>query len=334
MFKKLISVICICFFSFGYYAQLTFVPDNSFELYIETYIPGASNGNTNDNYVNTLAIQNTTILSFSPSLVPSGVINDFTGLEAFSSLNTMGIQYMNMTNVDLSILFVLSSGALFDFQLAIQNTNMLENLILPQGGGIKLNISSCISLNNIVFHSNNVLESQSTISSCPSLKNFDISMVSFVKLQSSIWLANNSNLQCVNLKNGYCGNWSSVGITGSSNVTCVEVDNPTYCYTASGTTWNTEPSISYSTGCNCQVGITQFELSNFSFSPNPTSNSLTIKSEQMKNESFIIYDQLGRTVILGQLNGISTEVNLSSLSKGMYTLKIEGNYQPAQIVKE
>jgi hypothetical protein len=159
-------------------------------------------------------------------------------------------------------------------------------------------------------------------------------MVSFVKLQSSIWLANNSNLQCVNLKNGYCFNWSSVGITGNPNVTCVEVDNPTYCYTASGTTWNSDPNISYSTGCNCLVGLAQFELSNFSFSPNPTANSLTIKSEQMKNESFIIYDQLGRTVILGQLNGISTEVNLSSLSKGMYTLKIEGNYQPAQIVKE
>ena len=43
---------------------------------------------------------------------------------------------------------------------------------------------------------------------------------------------------------------------------------------------------------------------------------------------------MGREVLKGKLNGIETEVNLSSLSKGMYTLKLEGNYQPAQIVKE
>ena len=52
------------------------------------------------------------------------------------------------------------------------------------------------------------------------------------------------------------------------------------------------------------------------------------------NQNFTIFDQMGREVINDKLNGISTEVNLSILSKGVYTLKIEGNYQPAQIVKE
>jgi hypothetical protein len=80
--------------------------------------------------------------------------------------------------------------------------------------------------------------------------------------------------------------------------------------------------------------LSETNYSNFQLNPNPTSNTATIKSEQLKNESFIICDQLGRTVIAGKLDGISTEVNLSALSKGIYTLKIEGNYQPAQIVKE
>jgi hypothetical protein len=43
---------------------------------------------------------------------------------------------------------------------------------------------------------------------------------------------------------------------------------------------------------------------------------------------------MGREVFKGKLTGTDTEVNLSTLSKGMYTLKIEGNFQPAQIVKE
>jgi uncharacterized protein with WD repeat len=72
----------------------------------------------------------------------------------------------------------------------------------------------------------------------------------------------------------------------------------------------------------------------FSIFPNPTSHSITIKGEKNMNQNFKIFDQMGREVISGKLNGINTEVNLSVLSKGIYTLKIEGNYQPAQIVKE
>ncbi|MCF8409374.1 MAG: T9SS type A sorting domain-containing protein [Crocinitomicaceae bacterium] len=68
--------------------------------------------------------------------------------------------------------------------------------------------------------------------------------------------------------------------------------------------------------------------------PNPTAHSITIKGEKSTNQSFHIYDQMGLEVFKGKLTGTETEVNLSALSKGMYTLKIEGNYQPAQIVKE
>jgi len=68
--------------------------------------------------------------------------------------------------------------------------------------------------------------------------------------------------------------------------------------------------------------------------PNPTSHSITIKGETNMNQSFQIFDQMGREVFKGKLTGTETEVNLSALSNGMYTLKIEGNYQPAQIVKE
>ena len=82
------------------------------------------------------------------------------------------------------------------------------------------------------------------------------------------------------------------------------------------------------------VSIEQSNPNDYRIAPNPALSYITIEVDKLINESFIICDQLGRTVITGKLNGISTEVNLSSLSKGIYTLKIEGNYQPAQIVKE
>jgi uncharacterized repeat protein (TIGR01451 family) len=68
--------------------------------------------------------------------------------------------------------------------------------------------------------------------------------------------------------------------------------------------------------------------------PNPTTNNITIKGKEIMTQNFKVYDQMGREVLNGKLNGISTEVNLSKLSDGIYTLKIEGNYKTAQIVKQ
>ena len=306
------------------FSQLTYVPDDAFELYIETYIAGANNGIVNDNYVNSIGVQNATGLGLSPALVPSGIINDFTGIQDFNSLNTMGIQYMNMSNIDLSALNIISSGGVFDFQLSMQNNNLVENLILPQGGGIKLLISDCISLSNIVFHSNNIIEGQSIIGSCPSLTNFDVSMVSFVKLQAAIWLANNSSLQCVNLKNGYCSNWSSVGITNNPLVTCVEVDNPSYSNLASGITWNwagpvLDPNNVYSTNCGCVTSIDEEIIDEISISPNPTSSKINVKSSlALISEEYIIYDQLGKEVKSGLITSEDTEIDLSNISEGVY----------------
>lgn len=68
--------------------------------------------------------------------------------------------------------------------------------------------------------------------------------------------------------------------------------------------------------------------------PNPTSNKITIKGKEILSQNFNVYDQMGREVLNGKLNGISTEVNLSMLHKGIYILKIAGNYKPAQIIIE
>jgi ELWxxDGT repeat protein len=90
----------------------------------------------------------------------------------------------------------------------------------------------------------------------------------------------------------------------------------------------------WSSVTNNSLGMGLEENVNFSIFPNPTSHSITIKGEKNMNQSFSIFDQMGREVFKGKLIGTETEVNLSSLSKGIYTLKIDGNYQPTQIVKE
>ena len=90
----------------------------------------------------------------------------------------------------------------------------------------------------------------------------------------------------------------------------------------------------WSSVTNNSLGMGVEKNVNLSIYPNPTKHSITIKGEKNMNQTFSIFDQMGREVFKGKLTGTETAVNLSALSKGMYTLKIEGNYQPTQIVKE
>ena len=68
--------------------------------------------------------------------------------------------------------------------------------------------------------------------------------------------------------------------------------------------------------------------------PNPTTNLITIQSESVLNNKFKIFDQQGREVMKGKLTGKNTEVSLGKLSRGTYTIQVDGNYKPAVIIKQ
>ena len=68
--------------------------------------------------------------------------------------------------------------------------------------------------------------------------------------------------------------------------------------------------------------------------PNPTTSEITITSEKFSKESYTLCDQMGRVVGSGKLSGTNTTISLSSLSKGIYLLKVEGDYEAVMVVKE
>ena len=68
--------------------------------------------------------------------------------------------------------------------------------------------------------------------------------------------------------------------------------------------------------------------------PNPTTNLITIQSESVLNNKFKIYDQQGREVMNGKLTGKNTEVSLGKLTRGTYTIQVDGNNKPAVIIKQ
>jgi hypothetical protein len=68
--------------------------------------------------------------------------------------------------------------------------------------------------------------------------------------------------------------------------------------------------------------------------PNPTPSEITITSDKFTNEPYTLFDQMGRTVSSGKLSGTTTTISLSTLTKGIYILKVEGDYESAIVVKE
>tara|TARA_B100001287_G_scaffold72409_1_gene60026 strand:+ start:1753 stop:3291 length:1539 start_codon:yes stop_codon:yes gene_type:complete len=68
--------------------------------------------------------------------------------------------------------------------------------------------------------------------------------------------------------------------------------------------------------------------------PNPITNLITIQSESVLDNKFNIYDQQGRAVMKGKITGKSTQVSLSKLYRGTYSIQVDGNYKPAVIIKQ
>ena len=91
-------------------SELTYVPDDSFEEYIENNIPGASNGTIGDNYVLTSGLNfldNTGIMPPAIILSPESLSNpifDLTGIENFHETYLI-ISNQMMSSIDLLVDF-------------------------------------------------------------------------------------------------------------------------------------------------------------------------------------------------------------------------------------
>ena len=92
-------------------------------------------------------------------------------------------------------------------------------------------------------------------------------------------------------------------------------------------TWNTE--------FVATLGNEIFAFENFTFYPNPTKNNLTIT-----NKTIIDWVQissvLGQTVFSKNINSLESEIDLSSLSNGIYFVKVKSNntVKTVKIIKE
>ena len=82
--------------------------------------------------------------------------------------------------------------------------------------------------------------------------------------------------------------------------------------------------------------VNQIELGEETLSiyPNPTRGNVTISASSALTNGYVMYDQQGRVVLTGALKGKYTSISLERLSRGSYTIKVEGNYKPMMLIKD
>ena len=248
MKKGLLILLCLPMIGFG---QLTYVPDDVFEEYIELNFPLADNGIVNDNYVLTAGVvfSGATGLLYLGNTPSTSSIMDLTGIEDFSNVFLLSIENLNISTIDLSQITLLSYG-----HISINSCPLVTDIILPSDS-FSLLLGTNTYLTNIVFNPSTFIHNLGyglTISACNSLTSIDMSNILGVSNGATLQFGQNLNLTQVNLKNGFCYNWGTVNFTFNPNLFCIQVDDPNYSSISSSWNWFAQipnPSNSYSTNC-------------------------------------------------------------------------------------
>lgn len=338
IFSSLFALITTLGFS-----QQTYMPDDAFENYVE------GNSFNNDNYVST------SLIEFWGWVNIPIQVQDLTGIEDFNNLFNINILNSNITTIDLSScsnLHFSTINTVGGILVNIQMCPFLTTVILPPNE-IAFAISSCPYLSEVTFQNSNIIRdidandpnAGSAILDNISLICIDMSNILDVVLGSALIISGNYNLTGINLKNGKCNKWAFVLVQGGgTSLSCIQVDNPTYCYNAESVgTWGCEcwanPNLqcTYSTSCpNCIAEVDELPTVSINISPNPTLSKIIVKASlALIGKEYIIYDQQGKAVKSGVITTEETEIDLSILSEGVYLIKAGEDMQETfKIIKQ
>ena len=208
--------------------DLTYVPDDNFEAYLEAN--GMGNGIANDDHVLTASISGVTSLT-----VNSLSIADLTGIEDFTALESLSCANNILNTINVS-----------------QNTS-LTSLDCSNNQLSSLNVAQNTNLQNLTCD-NNLLTSLS-LTNNTALAVLDCS----VNQLTSLYLTQNTALQIIdcrtnqlsvlNVKNG--NNLNVLFFNSSSNpdLSCIEVDDAAY----STANWTKDPASSFSEDCGVKI---------------------------------------------------------------------------------
>ena len=286
------------------------IPDANFKAYLLSNFDANSDGN----------IDSTEAANVVGSINVSGLsIADLTGIEAFTSLDSLSCNNNQLISLNVSAntsLRFLSCVFNALTSLNVSGVTTLTSLFCYFNQLTGLDLSSITSLTEVNFYANNLTNLD--VSANTALTSLDCSYNSLTSLDLSsntaltVLNCSNNSLMDLNVKNGNYLNVISFYTVGNPNLACIQVDSVAY----STAHWlYIDTTSSFST--NCPLGIEDFvSYDEIAVYPNPVTDALNIFTKEQETQ-IILYDIFSRKC-LQQAFKTSTIVNTGQLTNGIY----------------
>lgn len=310
-------------------SNLTYVPDDNFEAYLEAN--GMGDGFPNNNYVLTSNINNEAFLD-----IQGLGIQDLTGIEDFSALQYLNCSNNSISNIDLSqnvnLTELFCSNNLITYinvdfnsqlysldcshnlltSLNVMNNPNLTFLSFSYNALTDINLTQHIYPLVVLEADHNRLEGTLNISNCPNLQVFDASNQD---PNCPTCLAP-GELICVNIQNGNNASFTHINLGEILTLRCVQVDDVAWAEANwTGSNFNFGSEVVFSENCANVMSTNQVDLNAISMYPNPVKDILYFSEEVSQ---IMIADVSGR--MLMQIPTKSKSINVSKLPNGVYLL--------------
>ena len=298
--------------------------------------------NTAINTNNDGEIQCSEAAAYTQALNVSGLgISDLTGLEAFTNIFAVNVNYNDFTSIDISANVALTELSCAFLNNSIPTIDLSSNTILAgldlRSSGINsIDLSVQTNLQNAFLDGNNLTSLDVTnnpqlielgvndndITTIDLSQNLNLQV--FYCLNNSIGgnldlsahaslyylIVQNNLLTGLNIANGNNSNFTAFNTISNPFLTCIQVDDAAW----STTNWtNVDNIVSFSENC-LTVGVDEAESKAFEMFPNPTTGTLHF-SEAIAGQ---LLDVTGKILI--QFPNTRT-LDLSSLAEGVYLIR-------------
>ncbi len=313
MKNKLLLSLLLLIYSLGY-SQYTLIPDPNFEGYLVNV------GIDTDGLVNGQVLTSDIADEIQLSISIGNQITDLTGIEDFESLEILGIDQMDITEINLTqnnnLKFLNLSEVSLETLDLTNNLNLISLFLNFNFDGAvftslmtSIDVSYNVLLKQIYIHNTLITE-------------FDfINNISIEQLG----LSKNENLININLKNEVNHDLGFVEIYDNPLLQCLQVDDPDAVIAGiippyNNWTFENNPLLTITDDCN--LGLEEVAFTQITFYPNPIINVLKIdNSSDYPIKNIKVYNVLG-SLVFEEDNPIN-QIDLSSLSKGVVFIKIE-----------
>lgn len=157
-----------------------------------------------------------------------------------------------------------------------------------------------------------------TIFNCQNNSLWEIDLSNCSSLEQ-VYLDSNQ-FTAVNVKNSTNFLINDFHAEGNPNLYCIQVDD--YLSSANDPNWIENVLTSYSDNCYW-VDLSELENSNYKVFPNPASDWLQIEMPHSEEKQFQLFDLNGIIQFSGTISKMSNEIDIRSLSSGVYLIKID-----------